>query len=68
MKIQLLTLAAREVDDAVEWYDQQSELLRQHFLDELDRAVRLVKSHPLIDPKRRQSRRAPKCLAADERG
>lgn len=43
MKIRFLTLAQREVDDAVNWYEQQTEGLGKRFLDELDRAVRLVK-------------------------
>lgn len=48
MKIRFLTLAQREVDDAVIWYEQQAEGLSRDFLDQLDRAVRLVKSHPKI--------------------
>jgi|SRR6185436_5365911 len=48
MKIRFLTLAQREVDDAVIWYEQQAEGLSRDFLDQLDRAVRLVKSHPNI--------------------
>jgi plasmid stabilization system protein ParE len=47
MKIQFLTLASRKVDDAVLWYEQQAEGLSRDFLDELDRAVRLVNSYPL---------------------
>ena len=45
MKIRFLTLAQREVDDAVVWYEQQTLGLSRDFLDQLDRAVRLVKSH-----------------------
>jgi plasmid stabilization system protein ParE len=48
MKIRFLTLAQREVDDAVIWYEQQAEGLSRDFLDQLDRAVRLVKHHPKI--------------------
>jgi toxin ParE2 len=48
MKIRFLTLAQREVDDAVIWYEQQGQGLSQDFLDQLDRAMRLVKSHPQI--------------------
>ena len=48
MKIRFLTLAQREVDDAVIWYEQRAEGLSRDFLDQLDRAVRLVKSHPKI--------------------
>ena len=46
MKIRFLTLAEREVDEAVLWYEQQAEGLSRDFLDELDRAVRLVKRYP----------------------
>lgn len=48
MKIRFLTLADREVDDAVSWYESQSEGLSRHFLDELDRTVRLIKRYPLV--------------------
>ena len=48
MKIRFLNLAQREVDDAVVWYEQQAPGLSRDFLDQLDRAVRLVKSHPRI--------------------
>lgn len=47
MKIRFLTLAQQEVDDAVFWYGNQAEDISHEFLDELDRAVRLVKSYPL---------------------
>jgi plasmid stabilization system protein ParE len=46
MNIRFLTLAQKEVDESVRWYDQQASLGRD-FLDELDRGVRLIKSHPL---------------------
>jgi plasmid stabilization system protein ParE len=46
MNIRFLTLAQREVDDAVLWYDNQFESGGRGFLDELDRGVRLVKSYP----------------------
>jgi len=48
MNIRFLTLADREVDDAVAWYEQQDENLGRDFLDELDRAVRLIKTYPLL--------------------
>jgi plasmid stabilization system protein ParE len=41
-------LADQEVSDAVEWYEEQAEGLSRAFLDELDRAVRLVRTFPLI--------------------
>ena len=47
MDIRFLTLAQQEVDDAVLWYNQQAEDAGREFLDELDRAVRLVKLHPI---------------------
>lgn len=46
MNIRFLTLAQKEVDESVRWYDEQANLGRG-FLDELDRGVRLIKSHPL---------------------
>ena len=47
MKIRFLSLAQQEVDDAVLWYSNQTENAGLEFLDELDRAVRLVTSFPL---------------------
>jgi len=47
MNIRFLTLAQQEVDDAVFWYSNQTEGASREFLDELDRAVRLIKSYPL---------------------
>ena len=46
MNISFLTLAQKEVDESVRWYDEQASL-GGDFLDELDRAVRLIKSHRL---------------------
>ena len=48
MKIRFLTLADQEVDDAVAWYDQQGSNISRGFLDDLDRAVRLAKTYPLL--------------------
>ena len=48
MNIRFLTLADREVDEAVAWYEQQAEGLSRDFLDELDRVVRLVRIYPLL--------------------
>lgn len=48
MKVRFLTLADREVDDAVLWYEQQAAGLSRDFLDELDRAVRLVRAYPSL--------------------
>jgi len=47
MNIRFLALAQQEVDDAVFWYGSQAEDKAQEFLDELNRAVRLIKSFPL---------------------
>ncbi|MDQ6652671.1 MAG: type II toxin-antitoxin system RelE/ParE family toxin [Acidobacteriota bacterium] len=47
MDIRFLTLAQQEVDDAVLWYNKKAEDVGREFLDEFDRAVRLVRSHPL---------------------
>jgi hypothetical protein len=47
MNIRFLSLADREVDDAVLWYEEQAEGLSRAFLDELDRVVRLVCIYPL---------------------
>jgi len=43
MEIRFLSLANREVDDAVRWYESREEGLSREFLDELDRVVRLVR-------------------------
>jgi hypothetical protein len=47
MKIRFLTLADLEVAEAVLWYEH-AEGLSRDFLDELDRAVRLVKGYPSL--------------------
>lgn len=48
VQIRFLTLAEHEVDAAVSWYEEQAAGLSRDFLDELDRAVRLVKIYPLV--------------------
>jgi plasmid stabilization system protein ParE len=48
MNIRFLTVADQEVDDAVAWYDQQGNDVSRGFLDDLDRAVRLAKTYPLL--------------------
>jgi plasmid stabilization system protein ParE len=59
MNIRFLTIADQEVDDAVEWYEQQCKGASRGFLDELDHVVRLVKTYPrlatLIEPEIRRS-------------
>ena len=47
MNVRFLTLAQQEVDEAVLWFDDQVEGKGVEFLDELDRAVRLVTAYPL---------------------
>lgn len=48
MNIRFLTMAETEVDNAVSWYQEQTEDQSLNFLDELDRAVQTVKAYPLI--------------------
>jgi len=45
--VSFLAVAQREVDDAVEWYNQQAPGLGREFLDELDRAVRRATAFPM---------------------
>jgi hypothetical protein len=40
VKVSFLSLAQKELDDAVAWYSEQASALGIEFLDELDRAVR----------------------------
>jgi len=46
VKIRFLSVARRELDDAFAWYESQSAGLGCEFLDELDRAVRRIRSYP----------------------
>ena len=48
MKIRFLTIAEIEVDEAVSWYQKQSEDQDLNFLDELIRAIRLITAYPQI--------------------
>ncbi len=50
MKVSFLTLAQRELDDAVAWYNEQATGLGQDFLDELDRVVRRAVTFPMSCP------------------
>ena len=43
MKVRFFSLANREVDEAVQWYEAREEGLSREFLDELDRVVRLIR-------------------------
>ena len=47
MKIRFLKPAQLEVDDAVLWYDSQSQDLGTQFLDDLDRTIRRIAAFPL---------------------
>ena len=48
MKIRLLTMAEKEVDEAVSWYQEQTEDQSVNVLDELDRTVQVVTTYPLL--------------------
>jgi len=50
MKVRFLSLAQQELDDAVTWYNQQTDGLGRDFLDELDRTVRRSAAFPLSCP------------------
>jgi plasmid stabilization system protein ParE len=48
MNIRFLTMAETEVDNAVSWYQEQTEDQSLNFLHELDRAVQVVRAYPLL--------------------
>ena len=50
MKVNFLSLAQKELDDAVAWYNEQASGLGIEFLDELDRAVRRAATFPMSRP------------------
>ncbi|PKL15124.1 MAG: plasmid stabilization protein [Spirochaetae bacterium HGW-Spirochaetae-5] len=50
MKVFFLPTAQFELDDAVEWYNEQSQGLGIKFLDDLDRSIRRVIAYPLSSP------------------
>ena len=50
MNVRFLTLAQQEVDEAVVWFEERTEGKGVDFLDELDRAVRLIKAYPFASP------------------
>lgn len=62
MNVRFLTLAQQEVDEAVQWLEERAEGKSLDFLDELDRAVRLVTTYPLASPEIEPQVR--KCLFA----
>jgi plasmid stabilization system protein ParE len=51
VKVSFLSLAQKELDDAVAWYSEQASGLGIEFLDELDRAVRRAATFRLSCPK-----------------
>ena len=60
MKIRFLTPAQWEVNDAVQWYNDQKVDLGIEFLDELDMAVRRIAAFPESYPEIEQGLR--RCL------
>ena len=48
MKIRFLTIAEIEVDEAVSWYQKQTEDQDLNFSDELARAIRVITTYPRI--------------------
>jgi plasmid stabilization system protein ParE len=50
VNVRFLTVAQQEVDDAFNWFAERTERAGLEFLDDLDRAVRLVRGHPLAFP------------------
>ena len=62
MKVRFLTLAQKELDDAVSWYNGQVPGLGLEFLDEVDRAVRRTVSFPMSCPEIESEMR--RCLLA----
>ena len=50
MNVRFLTVAQQEVDDAFNWFAERTEGKGLEFPDDLDRAVRLVRAHPLAFP------------------
>ena len=48
MNIRFLTVAETEVDNAISWYQEQTEDQSLNFLNELDHAVQVVKAYPLL--------------------
>jgi plasmid stabilization system protein ParE len=50
MKVVFLPAAQQELDDAVEWYNEQTQGLGIKFLDGLDRSIRRTIAYPLSSP------------------
>ena len=74
MKVKLLPLARRELEDAADWYDEQAIGLGQEFLDEVDGALARIVSYPEscpeIEPGLRRCllARFPYCLIYETAG
>ena len=47
MNVRFLTVAQKEVDDTVQWFNERAEGKGLEFLDELDRAIRRIRKFPL---------------------
>lgn len=47
MNLRFLSIASRELDEAVAWYNEQAEGLGLEFLFEVDKAARRIASYPL---------------------
>jgi plasmid stabilization system protein ParE len=47
VKVRFLTFAQQEIDEAYVWFEERSAGKGVEFLNELDRAVRLVRAYPL---------------------
>jgi len=50
MIITFLRIAKAELDDGFAWYEEQAVGLGYDFLDEVDRALRLIGTFPLLHP------------------
>ncbi len=50
MNIRFLTIAETEVDNAVSWYQEQTEDQSLNFLNELHRALQVIKGVPTSRP------------------
>ena len=48
INIRFLTVAEMEIDEAVSWYQEQSEDESLALLNEIDHAIRIVRTYPLI--------------------
>ena len=49
-RVEFLRQAAREVEEALEWYNERSTLAASEFLQEVDRALQLAAQRPRAWP------------------